>query len=87
VFSGLSGWRLAFDGRFSYVEGYDPAERVGGEFPPMSVAPEEVERMRAERRARLFDVAEGETRNRIEDRPAVADRLSDRLSAHLSIEG
>ena len=44
VFSGLSAWRMVFDGRFKLVRGDDPAKRIGGDvFEPMHVPPDETE--------------------------------------------
>jgi arylsulfatase A-like enzyme len=75
VRSGLSSWRLAYDGRYKLIEGYDPAQRVGAEFEPMRIAPEHVARRRSEREAILHDLDVNEIQNRAADHPDVVERL------------
>jgi len=81
VVSGLSSWRMAYDGRYKLVRGYDPSLRRGGEFEPMRTAPENAARRRRERKPILHEVAESETENVVDANPAVVDRLGKRLDA------
>ncbi len=67
VFSGLSAWRLAFDGRYKLVRGYDPAQRRGGDdWEPMHVPTDEAARLQAERPPLLLD-SEGDERENLAD--------------------
>jgi len=80
VYSGLSAWRMVFDGRFKLVRGYDPERRTGGEYEPRGVEPNEVTRLLHNRDPALYDLAgPREPVNVAPDYPAVVDRLTDRL--------
>jgi len=80
VFSGLGAWRLAFDGRYKLILGYDPEKRRGGkEWEPWDVDPAEAELLRRERPAILYDVGESESRNVAEQYPDVVERLAESM--------
>lgn len=81
VYSGLSSWRMVYDGRYKLIKGYDPELRHASEFEAMAIAPEHTERRLTERTPILYDLAHNETDNIHEDRPDVAARLDDRLEA------
>lgn len=80
VYSGLGAWRLAYDGRFKYIEGYDPEKRHRNEYEPMIIDDETARKRREERERFLFDVPAGEHENVAEEHPAVVDRLSNSLA-------
>ena len=85
VFSGLSAWRMVFDGRFKLVRGYDPAKRIGGDvFEPMHVPPDETERFQRERPQLLFDLQRNERDDVAAEFPQVFQRLSAALDEHLA---
>ncbi len=85
VFSGLSAWRMVFDGRFKLVRGYDPAKRIGGDvFEPMHVPPDETERLQRERPQLLFDLQRNERDDIAVEFPQVFQRLSAALDEHLA---
>ncbi len=85
VFSGLSAWRMVFDGRFKLVRGYDPAKRIGGNvFEPMHVPPDETERFQRERPQLLFDLQRNERDDVAAEFPQVFQRLSAALDEHLA---
>jgi choline-sulfatase len=86
VCSGLSSWRLAYDGRYKLIEGYDPALRTGADFEPMRIAPEHVDRRRAERETILHDLAANETENCAADHPDVVERLHAAIEASVQPE-
>ncbi|MDP6112963.1 MAG: sulfatase-like hydrolase/transferase [Planctomycetota bacterium] len=76
VLSGLSGWRMAFDGRFKLIRGYDPAKRVGGDqWDPMHVPTEEAGKMQRERPQILYDIQTNEKENVAAQCPEAAERL------------
>jgi arylsulfatase A-like enzyme len=81
VTSGLSSWRLAYDGQHKLIEGYDPSLRFSDEFEPMAVARDEVERRRAEREAILHDLEHNEVDNHASDRPDVVERLHESIES------
>ena len=84
VFSGLSAWRMVFDGRFKLVRGYDPAKRVGGDvFEPMHVLSDETARLQRERPQLLFDLQRNERDDVAAEFPQVFRRLSTALDEHL----
>jgi len=84
VFSGLSAWRMVFDGRFKLVRGYDPAKRIGGDvFEPMHVPSDETERLQCERPQLLFDLQRNERDDVAAEFPQVFRRLSAALDEHL----
>ena len=65
VLSGLSAWRLVFDGRYKLVRGYDPSKRRGGnDWEPMHVPAGEAARLQQERDPILYDI-EGDERETI----------------------
>jgi choline-sulfatase len=77
VYSGLGAWRLAFDGRYKLVTGFDPqGDGVG-------------EEMDADADPLLFDLDGDvhETTNVVDDNPGVADRLRERIEVHRTDEG
>ena len=77
VFSGLSAWRMVFDGRFKLVRGYDPEKRIGGDvFEPMHIPPEETERLQRERPPILYDLGRNERDDVSSAFPEVLHRLS-----------
>ncbi|MXX13847.1 MAG: sulfatase-like hydrolase/transferase [Gemmatimonadetes bacterium] len=85
VFSGLSAWRMVFDGRFKLVRGYDPAKRIGGDvFEPMHVPSDETERLQRERPQLLFDLQRNERDDVTAEFPQVFRRLSAALDEHLT---
>jgi arylsulfatase len=75
VRSGLSSWRLAYDGRYKLIEGYDPTQRTEADFEPMRIAPEHVATRRADREAILHDLDVDEIENRAAEHPDVVERL------------
>lgn len=80
VFSGLGAWRLAFDGRYKLILGYDPEKRRGGkEWEPWEVDPAEAEQLRLERPPILYDVQGSESRNIVEQHPDVVKRLAESM--------
>jgi len=82
VYSGLSAWRMVFDGRFKLVRGYDPDRRDGVEYEPRGIEPNEVTRLLGNRAPVLYDLeGPGEPVNVAEDHPAVVERLTDRLAS------
>lgn len=84
VFSGLSAWRMVFDGRFKLVRGYDPTKRIGGDvFEPMHVPSDETERLQRERPQLLFDLQRNERDDVAAEFPQVFQRLSAALDEHL----
>ena len=65
VFSGLSAWRMVFDGRFKLVRGYDPKKRSGGDvFEPMHIPPDETKRLQRDRPQILYDLDRNERTTR-----------------------
>lgn len=82
VFSGLSAWRLAFDGRYKLVKGYDPQLRHGGdEFEPMHIPGDETARLQQERQPLLYD-SDGDERVNIADQyPEKTAELAEQLDA------
>jgi arylsulfatase A-like enzyme len=84
VHSGLSSWRMAYDGRYKLVEGYDPDLRRGGDFEPMRTAPENTARRRRERERILHEVSESESENVAGDHPDAVERLHGRIEARVA---
>ncbi|MFB6135681.1 MAG: sulfatase [Halobacteriaceae archaeon] len=84
VYSGLSSWRMVYDGEHKLVRGYDPECRVGDEYEPMRAAPENVERRLRERQPILHDVGRSESENVVDERPEVTRRLERELEAFRS---
>jgi hypothetical protein len=84
VFSGLSAWRMAFDGRFKLVRGYDPAQRTGGDsFEPMDMSVE-ASRLQRERPQLLLDLEHNEKDDVSAQHPDAFQRLDAALDAHLA---
>ena len=79
VYSGLSTWRMVYDGRFKLVRGYDPERRRGTAYEPRGIEPAEVTRLLAQRDPVLYDTDQGESENVAAEYPAVVERLTDRL--------
>jgi arylsulfatase A-like enzyme len=79
VYSGLSAWRMVYDGRFKLVRGYDPERRRGTDYEPRGIEPAEVTRLLYGREPVLYDTERGEGENVAADNPAVVDRLTERL--------
>jgi len=85
VFSGLSAWRMVFDGRYKLVRGYDPAKRTGGDdFESMHMPADETARLQRERPQLLFDVQHNEKDDVSANCPQVLERLSAALDTHLA---
>ena len=77
VASGLGSWRLAYDGRFKLILGYDPELRTGGfQVEPMAVKPEEAARLQGERPPILYDLRNNERDNIAPDCPEIVERLA-----------
>jgi choline-sulfatase len=83
VYSGLGSWRMAYDGRYKLIEGYEPDHRYAGQFEPMAVEPENGRRRRAERPQILHDVPESESENVADENPDIVDRLAVDLDAFI----
>ena len=82
VFSGLSAWRMVFDGRYKLVRGYDPAKRRGGnDWEPMHVPTEEAARLQQEREEILYDVQGDERKNIAAQHPEIVARLAQHFAA------
>ena len=79
VYSGLDSWRMVYDGRYKLIEGFEPAHRTGGTYPPMAVGPTIARRRQAERESIVHEVAESEAANVADAHPAVVERLHDAL--------
>jgi arylsulfatase A-like enzyme len=76
AFSGLSAWRMAFDGRYKLVRGYDPALRRGGDqWEPMRVPVDEAARWQRERPPLLLDSWGDERLDVSAEHPDVMARL------------
>ncbi|NKB71688.1 MAG: sulfatase-like hydrolase/transferase [Candidatus Latescibacteria bacterium] len=76
VLSGLSGWRMAYDGRYKLIRGYDPGRRTGGhEWEPMAVAPQQARVWQQERPLLLFDTLRNERDNLAAQLPEAVARL------------
>ncbi len=76
VRSGLSAWRLAYDGRYKLIRGYDPAKRTGGHnWEAMAVDPEEARQLQRDRPVYLFDTANNERDNLAQKHPEIVARL------------
>ncbi len=74
--SGLGSWRLAYDGRFKLILGYDPKLRTGGfQLEPMVVTPEKAARLQRERPPILYDLRNNERDNLAPDCPEIVERL------------
>lgn len=85
VFSGLSAWRIAFDGRFKLIRGYDPSKRTGGDdFEPMHMPAQETARAHRERPQLLFDLRRDEKDDVSTQYPDVLQRLHTALDDHLA---
>jgi hypothetical protein len=80
VFSALGPWRLAFDGRYKLIEGYDPQKRHGGySWEPLGIGIVERRRLQRQRPPILYDVDDNERENLAADHPEIVRRLSRRL--------
>jgi len=76
VLSGLSAWRLAYDGRYKLIRGYDPAKRTGGHnWEPMAVDPEEARQLQRDRPIYLYDTTNNELKNLAQEHPEIVARL------------
>lgn len=78
VYAGLGTWRLAFDGRFKLITGFDPHRNA-------DLAHE----MNVDAEPLLFDLETDpyETRNVIDQYPAVADELRSYIESYRTDEG
>ena len=86
VFSGLSAWRMVFDGRFKLVRGYDPMKRIGGDiFEPMHIPLDETKRLQRDRPQILYDLERNERDDMSAAFPEVLRRLSAALDEHLTL--
>ena len=83
VYSDLSAWRLAYDGRYKYIVGYDPQKRHGDQFEKMAVSAQETLRLQAERPAILFDTQRDEYTNIIDDEADITGYLRANLEADI----
>ncbi|MCZ6632012.1 MAG: sulfatase-like hydrolase/transferase [bacterium] len=82
VYSGLSAWRMAFDGRYKLVKGYDPQKRRGGnDWEPMHVPTEEAQSLQTEREPILYEVHNNEYQNTADHHPEVVADLSRHLES------
>lgn len=79
VYSGLSTWRMVYDGRFKLVRGFDPDRRDGTEYEPRGIEPNEVSRLTARREPILFDRENGEGENVADEHPDVVSELTERM--------
>lgn len=79
VYSGLSSWRMVYDGRYKLIKGYDPESRHASDFEAMAVALKHTERRLAERERILYDLEQNESDNVRDAHPDVAAQLDDRL--------
>lgn len=79
VYSGLSSWRMVYDGRYKLIEGYDPELRYASTFEPMNAAPENTERRQRERERILYDLKHNETDNLASSEPEIVDCLAKQL--------
>jgi len=76
VLSGLSAWRLAYDGRYKLIRGYDPAKRTGGHnWEPMAVDPEEARQLQRDRPIYLYDTTNNELDNLAQEHPEIVAQL------------
>jgi len=84
VFSGLSAWRLAFDGRHKLVRGYDPDKRRGGdEWESMHVPAKEAADLQRQRQPLLYDSESDERINVAAQFPEVFADLAHHLDEQL----
>ena len=82
VRSGLSAWRLVYDGRYKLIRGYDPARRTGGhEWEPMAVEPASARRLQRERPVLLYDTHGDERDDLAATHPDIVARLDAFLQA------
>jgi arylsulfatase A-like enzyme len=82
VRSGLGPWRLAFDGRYKLIRGYDPDRRAGDQVGALDDGSQaDLARRLREREPVLFDLSAdpGERRNVAPANPGVVERLDSRL--------
>jgi arylsulfatase A-like enzyme len=86
VYSGLSSWRMVYDGQYKLIKGYDPTHRTGGEFEPMLTAQENAERRRQERETVLHEVHRSENENVADEHPDVVERLETAMNQFLQGE-
>ena len=81
VCSGLSAWRLAYDGRYKLIRGYDPAQRSGGHaWEPMAVDLHDARALQRDRPLYLYDTASNERDNLVGKFPDIVAQLD----AHLT---
>ena len=78
VHSGLSAWRMVWDGRFKFIVGYDPAARQADRFEPMHIPSVETARLQQKRVPILYDLNHNEYENVADRHPSVVERLSHR---------
>ena len=83
VYSGLSSWRMVYDGTHKLIKGYDPDLRRGGTYEPMMSAPENTRRRQAERDVILHDVPVSETENIAAEHPALVEELSTAMDKYM----
>ena len=81
VCSGLSAWRLAYDGRYKLIRGYHPAQRSGGHaWEPMAVDLHDARALQRDRPLYLYDTATNGQNNLVENFPDIVAQLD----AHLT---
>jgi choline-sulfatase len=87
VYSGLSSWRMVYDGRYKLIVGYNPELRYESVYEPMNAAPENTERRQRERDRILHDLEHNETDNLASSEPEVVDRLTTDLQRMQHVKG
>lgn len=81
VYSGLSYWRMVYDGKYKLIKGYDHSKRKGGEFEDMVVHPDRARWAQYERETILHDVPESESENIADENPEKVAELEAELNA------
>ena len=77
VRSGLSAWRLAYDGRYKLIRGYDPDKRTGGHnWEPMAIDPAQARQLQQDRPVILYDTTVDELDNLADAHPDIVARLA-----------
>jgi len=80
VYSGLSTWRMVYDGRFKLVRGYEPERRKGTTYEPRGIEPAEVTRLIRDREPVLYDQQRGEGTNVADKHPEHVASLTAQLN-------
>ena len=77
VFSGLGAWRLAFDGQYKVITGFNPKiARIGDDWTPSSKEVEGVQTL-------VFDLSQDpyENKDLFQEMPSAAGKLLEKLSS------